>query len=151
MSPLKFTYPYKLPPGFRRQSPPDAPMYPLLQIKLYKEGDRPRFFEGLLDSGADGLFIPKGIAEILELPKIEKIKTSGILKTANCFRTRVGLTIGTTKARSIEFGIIDAVFPEEETDIPILIGRNPLFKCFEVIFQEYKDRPRITIEQKKPF
>ncbi len=149
---LNFTYPYKLPPGLRQRTPrPSGPVYPLLQIQLYKENGKPRFFEGLLDSGADGVFIPKQIAEILDLPELERTPTSGVLKTAHCFRTKIGLTIGTVKARSIEFGVVDGVFPEEETDIPILIGRSPVFKYFEVTFKEYQDRPQIILKQKVPF
>jgi hypothetical protein len=50
----------------------------------------------------------------------------------------------------IDFGTVDAVVPAERGDIPILIGRDPLFKLFEVVFMEYKDRPAIKIIQKKP-
>jgi len=50
----------------------------------------------------------------------------------------------------LDFGQVDASVPESGGDIPILIGRNPLFKYFEVIFKEYRDNPVYTIIQKKP-
>jgi hypothetical protein len=118
-----------------------------LPIQLYKENAKPRFFEALLDSGADGIFIPKFIAEILGLEKLGRVPTSGVLRSAHCFQTKVGLTIGFSKARSIEFCIVDAIFPEEDADIPILIGRNPVFKHFEVVFKEYLDTPKIHLRQ----
>ena len=148
---LTLSYSYKLPPGLRQQKPrPPGPLYPLVNIQLYKEGERPRFFEGLLDSGADGIFIPKDIADILDLPHLERTPTSGVLKTAHCFRTKVGFTLGTVKLKMVEFGVIDAVFPEDVSDIPILIGRNPLFRYFEITFTEYNPRPQIHLTQKKP-
>jgi hypothetical protein len=151
LPPLEFTYPYLLPPGLRQQKPlPAGPLYPLLPIQLYNKHEKPRFFEALLDSGADGVFIPKSIAEILGLEKLGRVPTSGVLRSAHCFQTKVGLTIGFSKARSIEFGIVDAIFPEEDADIPILIGRNPVFRHFEVTFQEHLDKPKIHLRQITP-
>ena len=150
MAQLTLTFPYRSPPGLRKAKDlDDIPLYPLLNIKLYTERHKPINFEGLLDSGADGLFLPKQIAEGLGLPKIKRIKTSGILKSAMCYRTNVGFIVGATKTRCIDFGIIDAAFPETESDIPILIGRDPIFKFFEVTFKEYKERPKIMLTQKK--
>jgi predicted aspartyl protease len=145
-----FTYPYRPPPRFRKEKKlKDIPLYPLLNVKLYPKNGKPICFEGLLDSGADGVFIPKQIAEAMGLQKIERISTSGIFKSARCFKTKVGFILGVTKSNSIDFGMIEAVFPEDETDIPLLIGRNPIFKFFEVTFSEYKEKPRVTLNQKK--
>ncbi len=104
-------------------------------------------YEALLDSGADGIFIPKGLAEALGLQKIEKIETSGVLSKGICYKTRVGIKLGRTKARSVDVGYVDAVFPEKEGDIPILIGRAPIFKIFKITFEEYLDPPSFTLEQ----
>jgi hypothetical protein len=147
---LTLTFPYRTPPGLRKEKDQrKIPLYPLLNIKLYSEKCKALSFEGLLDSGADGLFLPKQIAEGLGLQKMEKIKTSGILKSELCYKTKVGFIIGRTKDRRIDFGMIDAAFPENESDIPILIGRDPLFKYFEITFMEYKDTPKVVLSQKK--
>lgn len=64
----ELTFPYRLPPGLRETAPKDSSrLYPLLLIQLYKPGERPRSFEGLIDSGADTLFIPKRVADIIGL------------------------------------------------------------------------------------
>ncbi|MCK4757032.1 MAG: hypothetical protein KAS67_01125 [Thermoplasmata archaeon] len=102
----------------------------------------------MLDSGADGLFLPLWLAEIFDLPKLEKIETSGVLKSGTCYKTKVGLTVGTSKKHKVDFGFVDAAFPETNNDIPILIGRDPLFKIFEVTFKEYAAKPVIVMEQK---
>ncbi len=127
-------------------------LYPLINIQLYNpKGGKPYSCEGLLDSGADGLFIPKQLAEALELPNLEEIQTSGVLKTSECIKTKIGFKIGRTRARRIDFGIITATYPKEHSDIPILIGRDPLFKYFEVKFMEYDNKPKVKLTQKKDF
>lgn len=145
-----FTYPYKLPPGLRKKKV-DGTYYPLLNIQLYNcDGGKPLSFEGLLDSGADGLFIPKQIAELLSLPNLGTKRTSGVLKTSECIKTKVGFRIGRTRARRIDFGVVEVTYPQEESDIPILVGRTPLFDFFEVRFLQYTEKPKIELIQKKP-
>ena len=141
---------YRPAPGDRHLvSLKDVPLYPLINIKLYTEEQRPLNFEGLLDSGADRIFIPKQIARGLKLPKLERIGTSGIFKSEICYKTEVGLIMGVTKSKSIDFGYVEAVFPETESDIPLLIGRNPIFKYFEIVFKEFEKNPKINLIQKK--
>lgn len=147
-----YTYKYKLPPGLRDKEGnlENPPTYPLLNIQLYPpEGGKALSFEGLLDSGADGVFIPKQIADELNLEVKEKETTSGILESKECIQTEVGFRIGRSKARRIDFGIVEATFPQEESDIPILVGRNPLFECFEIRFLEYNDPSKIKLIKKK--
>jgi len=147
-----YTYKYKLPPGLRNKDDIDkknAPTYPLLNIQLYNpDGGKAKSFEGLVDSGADGLFIPKQIAENLGLEKIDEIETAGILKSSECIKTKVGFRIGRSKARRIDFEVIEATYPKKEGNIPILVGRKPLFEYFEVKFLEYKESPKIKLTQK---
>lgn len=147
------TYKYKLPPGLRNKDDEDLEnpsIYPLLDIQLYHpDGGKPIKLEGLLDSGADGLFIQKEIAENLGLEVHEKGKTSGIGKSFESNETKVGLKIGRSKARRIDFGVVEATFPCKKVDRPILVGRDPLFKYFEVKFLEYKNPAKIKITQKE--
>ena len=80
------------------------------------DGGKPFSLEGLLDSGADGLFIPRKIADALDLPRLGTINTSGVLKSSDCIRTKVGFRIGRSSARRIDFGVIEATYPLEESD-----------------------------------
>lgn len=96
------------------------------------------------------MFLPKQIAAVMGLPKKERISTSGVLKSEECYKTEVGLIVGVTKSKSLDFGTIEAVFPKSESDIPILIGRDPIFRFFEVVFMEYSDKPKVKLIQKKP-
>lgn len=36
----------------------------------------------------------------------------------------------------MDFGYVKAVYPEEEKDVPVLIGRNPIFEEFQIVFEE---------------
>jgi hypothetical protein len=116
---------------------------------LYKPGERPRAFEGLIDSGADTLFIPKRIADIIGLELRDRIVSSGVFERGICRTTKVGFIAGRMGAGRLDFGQVMATVPESEGDIPILIGRNPLFIYFEVIFKEYRKNPAYSLVQKK--
>jgi len=148
-----YTYKYKLPPSARNKDEEeikDIPLKPLLDIQLYNpDKGKAKRFEGLVDSGADGLHIPKEIAEALGLEKYEEMTSSGAYGSTKCIITKVGFKIGRGKARRTDFGPIRATFPKEKIDRMILVGRYPLFEYFEVRFQEYKNSAKIKLIQEK--
>jgi hypothetical protein len=147
----ELTFPYRIPPGLRESQSKDfISRYPLLLIQLYKTGERPRSFEGLIDSGADTLLIPKRVADSIGLELQDRIISSGVFERGICRKTKVGFIAGRMGAGRLDFGQVEATVPESEGDIPILIGRNPLFRYFEVIFKEYRDIPAFTLIQKRP-
>ena len=122
-------------------------LYPLLPLKLsFKENKTP-YIEGLLDSGSDGLLIPKNIAIFLELPDLGVAKSSGVGGKFKGHRTQVELKIG-RGGREINFGLVNAIVPDEEQDIPILIGRNPVFDEFQVIFEEFNKTIHLIPKEK---
>lgn len=142
MKKLSFIFKYNLPPELRRKKKPkDIPIkkYPLMPIKLYLSNKKTSIIEGLIDSGSNGLFIPKSIAEFLNLSKGKKIDVSGICGNCKAYETKVGLILG-RGGREVNFGYIKAVFPEEERNIPILIGREPVFDEYQIIFEEHRER-----------
>lgn len=136
MKKFSFSFKYSLPPGLKGKKKPknETPKkYPLIPIRLYSKHKKTRVIEGLIDSGSDVLFIPKGIADYLNLPKVKKVKSTSIGGLEISFETKVGLILG-RGGREVDFGYIKAVFPEEEKDIPVLIGRHPVFDEFQIIF-----------------
>lgn len=68
------------------------------------------------------------------------------------YETKVGLIIG-RGGREVDFGLVNATVPEIEQDVPILIGRYPVFEEFQVIFEEFKQKfkliPKEEILKKK--
>ena len=154
MKKVKFTFNYQYPPGVRQNPGEDEAIFPLLPIRLYYGNQKTRPMEGLLDSGCDGIFLPKNITNFLNLP-LEPIMTAhGIDGPCQAYPTKIGLIIGRGgHARECDFGIIDAVIPAEERDTPILIGRHPVFDEYQIIFEQYNKKiiliPKEDVKKKK--
>jgi len=143
---LRLVFPYKKPPGVRK-SPTSERLYPLIPVVFYNSNSFSIKVEALLDSGADGILLPRGFAEELGLQDGGTIATSGVLSEGRVHRTQVGFKVGAIGPKSYDFGVVNAVYTSTERDIPVLIGRYPLFKKFRVIFEELqRERPRIVLE-----
>jgi len=144
MKKLTFTFKYSLPPGLRKKKIPNKEKvltYPLIPVRFYSKTGKTTVIEALLDSGSDMIHINKSLASFLNLPKGKKIESGGMGGKYIAYETKVGLILGRGgKTRETDFGYVNAVFPEEELDVPILIGRFPVFQEFQVVFEEYKKR-----------
>lgn len=134
------------PPGFqfryRRQtaSRPDTETeetiaYPMLPCAFEWRGRRTPQVEGLLDSGSDGLVIPLGIAEFLGLELRDEEKPMQVVShEVPRFSALVDFIIG-RGGRLFTFRNVTAHIPREG-DVPILIGRDPVFKAYKVTFDD---------------
>ena len=63
------------------------------------------------------------------------------------------LNSGDAEGTSVEIfqdedGLVNAIVPDEEQDIPILIGRNPVFDEFQVIFEEFNKTIHLIPKEK---
>ena len=115
----------------------DAVPAPLIPIEFYYGTLKIRA-EALIDSGADKIIFPKKIAKYLKLPEFEIKKCSGIGGRTDRYETEVGLKIGRAGKIS-ELGILPASYTDND-DIPILIGREPIFNEYKIIFEQYKNK-----------
>jgi len=158
MKKLGFTFKYRLPPELRgRNIPEDSPhkRYPYMPIYLYHKQKKTLPIEGLIDSGSDYLFIPKGIAKFLNLPIGKKEEINGVCGSCNGIETKVGLILGRGGGnREMDYGYVKACFPEIERNTIILIGRTPIFEEYRVIFEDYKKKFKLIpkeeiLERKK--
>ena len=157
MKKLGFTFKYRLPPELReRNIPEDDPQkeYPYMPIYLYYKEKKTLPIEGLIDSGSDYLFIPKGLADFLNLPKGKKEEIHGACGSCYGIETQVGLILGRGGGnREMDYGYVRACYPEKERFNPILIGRTPLFEEYRVVFEDYKKKfkliPREEILKKE--
>ena len=142
MKKLTLTFRYQVRPG-ERKLPKDVKVklqtYPLIPVRFYTKTKKIPIFEALLDSGSDIVHINRGIMSFLNLPPGRKIKSSGMGGNYVSYETEVGLIVG-RGGREVDFGIIKVIYPEEEKNVPILIGRIPVFEEFQVIFEEYKKK-----------
>lgn len=112
--------------------------YPLIPIRLTL-GDRATpVIEALLDSGGDFIVIPLPIAKYLQadLEIADSVKTAG--GNCNLFKTNVNLIIG-RKEKEPAYEHLE-IFVADRDDMPVLIGRTPLFDDFEITFNKSQQK-----------
>jgi len=116
----------------------DYRKYPIVPIKFHYKGKRTPIIEALLDSGGDFIVIPMPIAQYLglELEEAGDIDTAG--GTASLFKSTIDITIGKNeRAASYENNQIHV---STRSDIPVLLGRNPIFEDYEITFKKQKNQ-----------
>ncbi|MBD3228620.1 MAG: aspartyl protease [Candidatus Lokiarchaeota archaeon] len=112
--------------------------YPLIPIKFINDGRETPIIEALLDSGGDFIVIPNAIAKYLDL----KLINAGCVDTAagetTLCKTNVDLTI-ICKDKKYTYDKLE-IHVSDRNDIPVLLGRKPIFEDHEIIFKKYNNR-----------
>ncbi|UCH71691.1 MAG: retropepsin-like domain-containing protein [Thermoplasmatales archaeon] len=112
--------------------------YPIIPVKFYYSGKETPIIEALLDSGGDFIVIPMPIAKYLQLKlrKAGSVDTAG--GTASLFKAKLSMTIG---EREIKHTYKDIqIHVSDRNDIPILLGRRPIFEDYEIIFKKQQNK-----------
>jgi hypothetical protein len=108
--------------------------YPILPVKFYFGEKSTPTIDALLDSGGDFIVIPMPIAKYLGL----KLKRAGDVDTAggttSLFKANLSMLIG-KEDEVAEYKDIQ-LHVSERDDIPILIGRHPIFEDYEITFKK---------------
>ena len=108
--------------------------YPIIPVKFNFDGKETPFIDALLDSGGDFIVIPMPIAKYLGL----KLQEAGSVDTAggttSLFKANLNMVIG-TKEKNTTYNNIQ-IHVSGRNDIPILLGRNPIFEDYEIIFRK---------------
>jgi predicted aspartyl protease len=112
--------------------------YPIVPVKFsYKNRDTP-IIDALLDSGGDFIVIPIPIAKYLGL----KLKKAGSVDTAGgttqLFKSNLDMTIG-KKDYIIAYNNLE-IHVSGRDDIPVLLGRNPIFEEYEITFKKKENQ-----------
>jgi hypothetical protein len=112
--------------------------YPLIPIKFCYNGRETPIIDALLDSGGDFIVIPNAIAKYLNLECIK----------AGCVDTAGGET--TLSKASVNMAIHDKdkfytyenleIHVSDRNDLPVLLGRKPIFEDHEIIFKKHDNR-----------
>ena len=112
--------------------------YPIIPVKFYSKDKKTPCIEALLDSGGDFIVVPIPIAKYLDL----KLKKAGSVDTAGgetaLFKTKVNMTIGLAE-KTVTYENLQ-IHISTRDDIPVLIGRRPVFEDFEIIFKKHKNQ-----------
>ena len=112
--------------------------YPVVPVKFYYKNRETPIIDALLDSGGDFIVIPMPIAKYLGL----KLKKAGSVDTAGgttvLFKTTLSMIIG-KKDETASYNNIQ-IHVSGRNDIPVLLGRHPIFEDFEITFKKQKDQ-----------
>ena len=112
--------------------------YPLIPIKIISEVRETPVIDALLDSGGDFIVIPKPIADYLEL----KCEDAGCVDTAGgettLWKSQVRLEMVSNSGEYVYSDL--EIHVSERDDIPVLLGRHPVFEDHEIIFRKNQNR-----------
>lgn len=112
--------------------------YPVIPVKFFSNGKDTPFIDALLDSGGDFIVIPMPIAQYLGL----KLKKAGAVDTAGgatmLYKSILNMIIG---GKNISHTYKDIeIHVSARNDIPVLLGRHPIFEDYEIIFQKRNNK-----------
>lgn len=112
--------------------------YPLVPLVFYYKNAKTPVIDALLDSGGDFIVIPMPIAKYLGL----KLKKAGSVDTAGgttaLFKTTLSMGIG-KKDKTTTYNNIQ-IHVSTRSDIPVLLGRHPIFEDYEITFKKQKNQ-----------
>ena len=137
---LSFSFTFKPPTHLRKaKNLPIEALQPYLHLRLYNNSEETPQLEGILDSGAFGILIPKCHAELINLPELDKKIGYGAGGKLNLRNTKLGIKIW-RGSRIEDLGYIDATIEMDGNLTDILIGRSPLFEDFQIIFEMFNKK-----------
>ena len=140
MSSLDFRFNYKRIPAIDSDTGEARDFfYPYVPCFLSSERRSTELLEGLLDSGSDGIVLPRRIADYLELD-LERAPPIRVVGTRiGRYRARISIRIG--RAGRLSDPITNVkVSVTEGSDSPIILGRDPLFKLYRITFIDPENR-----------
>jgi len=112
--------------------------YPVIPVKFYYDGKDTPTIDALLDSGGDFIVIPMPIARYLNL----KLKRAGAVDTAggttSLFKANLDMTI-CEKEKKFTYNKLE-IHVSERNDIPVLLGRKPIFEDYEITFKKRENQ-----------
>lgn len=112
--------------------------YPVIPVKFYFKGRETPIIDALLDSGGDFIVIPMPIAKYLGL----KLKKGGSVDTAggstSLYKAKLSMEMGNRDVTKIYNNIL--IHVSNRNDIPILLGRHPIFEDFEITFKNHRNK-----------
>jgi len=112
--------------------------YPIVPVRFFYKEKKTPVIDALLDSGGDFIVIPMPIAKYLGL----KMKGAGNVDTAGgetaLFKSKLTMIIGKME-QTATYGNIE-IHVSTRDDIPVLLGRQPIFEDYEITFKKQKNQ-----------
>lgn len=112
--------------------------YPVVPVKFYHKDKETPFIDALLDSGGDFIVIPMPISNYLG----QKLQSAGDVDTAggttSLYKATLNMMLG-TKDKNVIYNNIQ-IHVSARNDIPVLLGRHPIFEDYEITFKHKKNQ-----------
>lgn len=112
--------------------------YPMLPCIFEWKGIKTSPTEGLLDSGADSIVLPRRVASFLNLEMNDTTPMRVVGRTVERYKATANLTIGRA-GRFVSFPNVEVSIPKEG-ETPILFGRKPIFDKYKITFIDPEKR-----------
>jgi hypothetical protein len=112
--------------------------YPIVPVKFHYKEKKTPIIEALLDSGGDFIVIPMPIAQYLglELEEAGDVDTAG--GTTSFFKSTLDMSI--EKDEIVNIYENNQIHVSTRSDIPVLLGRSPIFEDYEITFKKQKNQ-----------
>lgn len=115
--------------------------YPIIPVKFYNKDKKTPYIDALLDSGGDFIVVPLPIAKYLGL----KLKKAGSVDTAggttSLYKAKLSMDMG--KGECVDSYKHLQIHVSERDDIPVLIGRSPVFEDYKIIFNKQNNQLKL--------
>lgn len=109
--------------------------YPIIPVRFRNNEKRTPLIEALLDSGGDFIVIPQPIATFLNLQLEQACDVDTAGGTTSLYKAKVDMAIGQEKKHTLYSQ--KEIHVSTREDIPVLLGRNPLFEDYEITFKKH--------------
>ena len=114
--------------------------HPMVPCVISSANKKSPLIEGLLDSGSDGIVIPRSLANYLGLELKPAAKPMRVANGRDVQRFTASASIALGRGGRHCDPVKTEVSVPAEGDPPVLIGREPVFKLFIVTFVEAEKR-----------
>ena len=112
--------------------------YPIVPVRFFYKEKKTPVIDALLDSGGDFIVIPMPIAKYLGL----KMRRAGNVDTAGgeaaLLKSKLTMIIGKME-QTATYGNLE-IHVSTRDDIPVLLGRQPIFEDYEITFKKQKNQ-----------
>jgi len=112
--------------------------YPVVPVKFNYKNKVTPIIDALLDSGGDFIVIPMPIATYLGL----KLKKAGSVDTAGgttlLYKAELDMVLG-KKEETVTYSNLQ-IHVSTRNDIPVLLGRHPIFEDYEIVFKKKENK-----------
>jgi predicted aspartyl protease len=116
--------------------------YPLIPVKFRSNARETPTIDALLDSGGDFIVVPYAIAKYLGL-KLEKAGSVDTAAGETALSRSYVTMVMKNKDKKFTYENLE-IHVSHRNDLPVLLGRKPIFEDYEIIFKKHENKLILT-------